>query len=527
MLQSVARDRTIVIGAGIGGLAAALRLAGAGVPVDVLELAEGPGGKLRSQPSKAGRVDAGPTVFTLRPFFDALVNSVGEDLEDHLNLIAEPILARHWWPDGSTLDLHADQNASAEAIRDFAGPRAATEFQAFCARARRQFEAFEDPIMRSPHPKLGAVAMKCLTQPRLLCDMTPPRTLWESLQRQFSDGRLTQLFARYATYVGGSPFQSPDVLSLIWHAEASGVWRIKGGMVALAHMLERLASARGATFHYNARVVEIIPGPPFRVRLSDGAERIADNVVFNGDPAALAGGQLGDAATKAVRRTETAPRALSAYVWAFAATPQGAPLVHHNVFFNTHYHREFTAIAEGRMPRDASFYVCAQDRGIGQTPHGDERFEIILNGPPVGAGTIARPPEEEYEKCMTVTFDSLAQRGLTFSQIPGTQALTTPSQFAHRFPGSAGSLYGQSPHGMMATFRRPTVRSRVPGLYLAGGGVHPGAGLPMAMSSGKHAAEAILTDRALTSRSPRTDMRGGMSTGSRIVAPTASRSSPS
>ncbi|MFK7942788.1 MAG: 1-hydroxycarotenoid 3,4-desaturase CrtD [Paracoccaceae bacterium] len=527
MPYRTASNRTIVIGAGIGGLAAALRLAHEDVPVDVLEMADGPGGKLRTFPSAAGPVDAGPTVFTLRPLFEALFDAVGENLDDHLDLVTEPVLARHWWPDGSKLDLYADQDASAAAIRAFSGSKSEHEFRAFCARARRMFEAFDSPIMQAPAPRLGAVMGRVLTNPRLMVDMTPPRTLWRSLCKQFSDPRLAQLFGRYATYVGGSPLESPDILALIWHAEASGVWRIRGGMVELAHTLERLARARGARFNYGASVSEILPGTPNRVRLSDGSERIADNIVFNGDPAALAKGYLGPDVTGAVNHKAVSRRALSAYVWSFAAKSEGADLTHHNVFFNTHYRREFAAISEGQMPDDASLYVCAQDRGTGIAPTGLERFEIILNGPPAQPEGASATTEEEYEKCMMATFDSLARRGLSFSPIPGPEALTTPAGFAERFPGSAGSLYGQSPHGMMATFNRPTVRSRVPGLFLAGGGIHPGAGLPMAMSSGRHAAEAILTDLASRSMSHRTAMRGGMSTGSRTVAPTVSRSSPS
>ncbi|MEM1299284.1 MAG: 1-hydroxycarotenoid 3,4-desaturase CrtD [Pseudomonadota bacterium] len=527
MLQTVSRQRVIVIGAGIGGLAAAVRLADAGMDVEVLELGSKPGGKLRTFPSPAGPVDAGPTVFTMRPVFEELFASVGERLEDHLELIEEPLLARHWWPDGSTLDLHADPEASAEAIREFSGPRSADQFRRFCARARRLFEAFDGPIMRAPRPNLGQVIGKCLADSQLMRDMTPPKTLWRSLAGQFSDPRLAQLFARYATYVGGSPFRSPDILSLIWHAEASGVWRIRGGMVKLARALEHLAIARGARFSYDTEVSAILPGTPMRVRLLSGVERTADAVMFNGDPVALASGRLGPAARDAVKARAVKPRALSAYVWTFAAEPRGVDLTHHNVFFNTHYRREFAAIEEGRMPEDAALYVCAQDRGVDVDPEGLERFEIILNGPAVRQGEPLMDVEEEYEKCMTVTFDTLARRGLTFSPIPGPRALTTPRQFATRFPGSEGSLYGQSPHGMMATFRRPTVRSAVPGLYLAGGGVHPGAGLPMAMSSGRHAAEAILRDHVSISTSRHTDTRGGMWTASRTAAPTVSRSSPS
>lgn len=526
MAETTFERDTVVIGAGIGGLAAALRLAGAGAPVRVIEAADAPGGKLRTLPSVAGPVDAGPTVLTMLPLFEALFAEAGERLSDHVSLTREPLLARHFWPDGSTLDLFSDMDASADAVRAFAGPKGEAQFTSFCRKARRLFEAFDAPVMQANRLSLGRVGLASLANPRTLGALMPGRTLWSLLRRQFTDPRLCQLFGRYATYVGGSPFASPALLALIWQAEARGVWRVDGGMTALADALAQSASRHGARFSYGTAVERIEPcRGGYLLHLGDGTRQMAGRVVFNGDPAALATGLLGDEIRTAVPASGVARRSLSAWVWAFAAEPKGRALAHHNVFFNSHYRREFRAIAAGHLPRDATLYVCAQDRGTGLDPTGPERFEIILNGAPVETGK-RRDPEEE-DLCRMHTFETLSQRGLSFTPVPERPALTTPHDFAARFPGSAGSLYGLSPHGMTASFRRPTVRSKIPGLYLAGGGVHPGPGLPMALTSGRHAAEAILTDLASTSQSRRTAMRGGMSMGSRTVAPTVSRSSPS
>jgi 1-hydroxycarotenoid 3,4-desaturase len=196
-------------------------------------------------------------------------------------------------------------------------------------------------------------------------------------------------------------------------------------------------------------------------------------------------------------------------------------LAHHNVFFAADPRVEFDDLSRGHMPRDATLYVCAQDRGQG-VPADLERFEIIMNGP-AGHQTT----QQEAETCRTRTFETLQGMGLTFSPPPDTTALTTPQDFATAFPASEGSLYGRSPHGMMATFQRPTARTAIPGLYLAGGGVHPGAGVPMACLSGKHAAEEIRSDLALTSPSRRTATPGGMSMGSATMANGRSPSSAS
>lgn len=513
----------VVIGAGIGGLSAALRLAAGGLDVTVVEAADAPGGKIRTAPSVAGPVDIGPTVLTMRPVFEALFADVDERLEDHVTLHRDPLLARHFWRDGSTLDLFDDPDANVEAVHGFAGSKAAAEFQRFTASAKQLFEAFDGPIMQSDAPALGPLTAHVLRNPKLIPAMMPGLSLARKLRMSFSDPRLQQLFGRYATYVGGSPYQSPAVLGLIWHSEAQGVWSVEGGMHALAKALHGLAVAKGVTFIFGQTVERVAQqgGTVSTVHLADGSSIPADSVVFNGDPRALRQGLLGAPLREAVPETGTEPRSLSAFVWGFAAEPHGVELAHHNVFFCDAPRAEFGDLAKGDMPREATLYVCAQDRGITQ-PTGPERFEIIMNGPPGHQTT-----EEARKTCQTRTFETLAAMGLTFMPRPQTSALTTPRDFAEAFPGSDGSLYGRSPHGMMATFQRPTARTAVKGLYLAGGGAHPGAGVPMACLSGKHAAAAILSDLALTSTSRATATPGGTLTGSATMATKPSPSSGS
>ena len=160
------QDRVIVIGAGMGGLAAAIRLAANGLKVTVLEAATGPGGKARAIPSPAGPVDTGPTVLTLRHVFDALFALNGERLDDHLTLIPQRLLARHWWPGSDALDLTPDRAENAASIRAFAGPREAEAFLRFDALAEEMFTAFDAPVMRAARPDLPAIARAALARPR-------------------------------------------------------------------------------------------------------------------------------------------------------------------------------------------------------------------------------------------------------------------------------------------------------------------------------------------------------------------------
>lgn len=523
------REKVVVIGAGLGGLAAALCLAHAGLEVTVVDRLDAPGGKMRSRASVAGPIDAGPTVLTLRGVFDALFDAVGARLSDHVTLIAEPVLARHWWPDGDGLDLYADAEASEAAIRDFSGGRSAAAFRRFNRRSARLFDAFDAPMMRDPAPNPRRLAAVVARAPSLLPDMAAFGSLAGMLGREFADPRLAQLFGRYATYVGGSPYRSPALLALIWQAEARGVWRVAGGMHRLALAMAALAAAKGARFHYGAEALGIeFAGGGAAVRLVDGRRLPAGRIVFNGDPRALATGLLGAAPARAVPTAGVEPRSLSAYVWSFAAPPPAARLIHHNVFFGRTPRAEFDDLDRGRAPRDPTLYVCAQDRGAGAGPGagpcGLERFEIIQNGPPVTRG---RPPAEEFETCAERTFRTLSRMGLSFASPPERRGLTTPRDFATLFPGSAGSLYGRSPHGLMAAFRRCQARTAIPELYLAGGGVHPGPGVPMATLSGRHAAAAILADLASTSMSRRMAMPGGTSTDCPTTTAAPSRSSVS
>jgi len=282
-------DSIAVIGAGMGGLAAAIRLAAAGRDVTVFESHGWPGGKMRTTPSPAGPVDAGPTVLTLRDVLDALFDAAGARTEDHVTLAPLAVLARHHWPDGTRLDLGADRAANAAAIAHALGPRAAAEFERLADETAALFDAFRGPVMTRARPSLPGAARAALANPRLAPWLVPGRSLQTMLDRRLSDPRLRQLFGRYATYVGGLPQLAPAVLGLVWQAEARGVWAVDGGMAALARALAGLLQTLGGQLRLNAPVARILaPSGVVRgLRLADGAEHACRQIVFNGDPAAL------------------------------------------------------------------------------------------------------------------------------------------------------------------------------------------------------------------------------------------------
>lgn len=504
-----ARDRAVVIGAGMGGLAAAIRLAALGYAVTVVEAAEGPGGKARSVPTPAGPADTGPTVLTWPHLAEELFALAGQRMSDRVQLTRLPDVARHFWPDGSRLDLTPDAEANAAAIAAFAGKAEAAAFRRFDALAGQMLQALAPPMLLTSRPSALGVARAVLARPGLWPALRPGLTLDGLLRRYFRDPRLIQLFGRYATYVGGRPALSPAVLALIWRVEAEGVHVVSGGMHGLARALEGAAKALGVRFLYatRARRIRIRSRAVDAVEIEGGQVLPCGACVFNGDPEALRQGLMGSDARAALPAAAPPPRSLSAWVWAFAAQARGPDLTHHNVFFTEDPGGEWGPIGRGQMPDAPTLYLCAQDRLPGRNPAGLERFEIIMNAP---AGHDPEPGEEDL--CRLRTFPRLARFGLDLSPVPGDQALLTPSRLARAYPGSSGAIYGQSPEGTFAAFRRPTARTGVAGLYLAGGGAHPGAGVPMALLSGRHAVEMIWTDRISgTSRRPAA-MAGGTST---------------
>lgn len=522
---SQAARRVVVVGAGIGGLVCALLLAARGHAVHVVERRPRPGGKLRAVDVGGCSVDSGPTVFTMRWVFDAIFAAAGATLDDHLVLRRADILARHSWEDGSVFDLHADHDAAADAVGRLAGARERDGYLAFCRRTQEVFNSLNVPFMENPAPSpfglvrdAGPVGLAALMRIR------PFSSLWRVIGDHFRDPRLRQLFGRYATYCGSSPFEAPGPLMLIAHVEQAGVWLVDGGMMRIAEALERLAKQHGATFSYDADVaaIDVRDGAARGVRLSSGEVIEADSVVFNGDPAALFGGLLGEEARPALAPWKPKERSLSALTWSLAGRAEGFALSRHTVFFSDDYRREFVdMLRDHRLPGSPTIYVCAQDRDASATPGAvpaAERLFLLVNAPACADQTPLS--ETEIASCEKRLTERLGRAGLTLTPTGDAPVRTTPSDFAAMFPGSGGALYGRASHGWAASFRRPGARTKIRGLYLAGGAVHPGAGIPMAALSGRHAAQAVTTDLASTASFHRTATPGGMSTPSATTADT-------
>lgn len=508
--------RVVVVGGGVGGLVSAALLAARGASVTLLERAPVVGGKMRTIDVDGRGVDSGPTVLTMRWVLDAVFSEAGRSLDDYVTLRRAEVLARHAWPDGSRLDLYADLERSVDAIGRFAGAREAQGYRAYAAYCEGIFRAVEEPFLRAQRPTLTSVIRdQGIRGIASLARIDGTRTLWKTLGDFFRDPRLLQLFGRYATYAGSSPWKCPGTLNVIAHVERVGVWLPDGGMVSVARALERLARELGVTVRCGAEVRDVLvrDGRAEGVRLADGETLFADAVVFNGDANALHEGLLGEPARRGWKTPADAERSLSALTLSAVAETSGFPLAHHTVFFSSDYAREFAQITERmELPDEPTVYVCAQDRDdAGRlSVTGAERLFLIVNAPPRGGAKPFSP--KEIDECLRRTRAHLSRLGLTVGWDPSRTVTTSPDDFARMFPGTRGALYGPASHGWRSPMARSGARSSIPGLYLCGGSAHPGAGVPMVAQSGRLAARSALEDLASTARSRPTAMRGGTST---------------
>jgi len=527
-------ESVAIVGAGIGGLTSAALLAARGFRVTVLEKEKAVGGKARQVEVDGAPVAGGPTVFTMRDVFDQTFAECGSALEDHLHIERADVIARHAWDESGTLDLFADPRRSEDAIGDFAGAGEAAAYRAFRAEAKRIFEVLDKPFMRgdsasTPLPMMWRMGLWRIGDAMA---MRPFDNFWKALGGHFKDPRLHQLFGRYSTYCGSDPFRSQATLMLIAHLEAAGVWLIDGGIHALAKALADVATRSGAVIRTNVRVAQVLTDNArvSGVRLTNGDTIRAETVISNADPAALARGKFGATPARSVARMPDAKRSMSAMVWFAHAKTSGFDLQHHNVFFSPDYAREFREIASGKPPSDPTVYLCAQDRGASETCEANgtgatplvngrrERIQMIVNAPSNGDTHSYTP--EEIEICNLAMRRTLRRCGLELED-PMPHHLATPEEWERLFPATGGALYGRASHGWAASFQRQGPRTKIPGLYCAGGGTHPSAGVPMAALSGQLAAKVICEDRASMRRSHPVATPGGISTPSAKTGSTA------
>ena len=278
--------KVVVIGGGFGGLSAAIELANNGIEVDLIDPKDELGGKVATAEDKNGNsFDCGPTVVTLKDVFSNLFAKSNENIDEYVKFNKLDVIARHAWSPDEILDLFSDKQKSFEAVARFSSIAEAKNFREFSTLAQELFSVLEKTYMKCQKPNmLRMVKAIGFRGSKFLLQAGAFSSLWEKLERQFQDERLRQLFGRYATYCGSSPWEAPSTLMLIWDVEMQGVWSVDGGVINLARALKKLAIKKGVNIYKNfCEEILSYNGKITGVRLNNGDHILTDKIIFNGD----------------------------------------------------------------------------------------------------------------------------------------------------------------------------------------------------------------------------------------------------
>ncbi len=491
-------SRVIVVGAGMGGLACAARLAVKGHDVLIVEQAATWGGKLGVYSRDGFTFDTGPSLLTLPAVYRDTFLKTGAALEDCVEMVGVDPVCHYRFADGTELDIpDVDRRAVARAFDGAFGGTAGNDWLRFLEHAGRIWQATRGPFLSSTLEG----PMDLVRQSRRLRDLltiAPWRTLDGMGRRYLKDPRMRQFLWRYATYAGSDPRKTPAALAVIPYVEQTfGAWHIQGGLRKLGEALYDRCVERGVAFRFQTDVAEITvtEGRATGVRLSDGEWLAADIVVSNADATEVYGHLVPDRLADAGRtRLRKASPSLAGFVLLLAVEGRTPGLRHHNVLFPEHYQQEFDSIfgSDPRPVQDPTVYIAAPPDDA-MRPEGSEAWFVLVNAPrhdPAGGGIDWATPglaESYADRVLAV----MAERGFEVRDRLRWRVVRTPADLEHSTRAPGGAIYGTSSNGARSAFLRAANRSPVPGLYLVGGSAHPGGGLPLVGLSAELVADLI------------------------------------
>jgi phytoene desaturase len=478
--------RIVVIGAGMAGLASAVRLKVKGHSVTVIEQSETYGGKLGVLARDGFVFDTGPSLFTLPAVYRHLFNITGQPLEESVDIVPLDTAFGYRFADGSRIEMPGvDPARCAAAIGDGLGGQAGDDWLRLMARASEVWRITRRPFLESPLTGVGDLIS--LARNRHDIRTVAPFSSLRKIGAQYlSDPRARILLDRYATYTGSDPRRAPAALVTVPYVEQEfGAWHLKGGLRTLGTALEQRCHDRGVEFRYGTDVQEVLlrDGRVAGVDTSHGVVE-SDLVVANADATHLYRDLVHDPrATRALKKLRKATPSLSGFVMLIAARGTTPGIRHHNVWFPSNYDAEFDAIfgRDARPVDDPTIYACVPNDDAMRPNADSESWFILINAPRQGEGrgcydwTAPGRREAYADHVLSV----LAQRGVDLRERMLWREIRTPADLAHDTRAPGGSIYGSSSNGARAAFLRPTNASPIPGLYLAGGSAHPGGGLPL------------------------------------------------
>jgi phytoene desaturase len=484
-----------VVGAGVAGLAAGVRLAGLGHEVCVLEAGPAPGGKCGRVTLGPWTFDSGPSLLTMPWVLRELFAETGAPVEEELDLRRVEPVTRYRFADGSGFDARADLPDMVEGLEAWS-PGAGADWVRLLGACAGMWRA-SLPVLRGPPPwpPRRPRAGDPRPDPRDLVRVRPWRTLRGLARAHCRDPRLRLVVERAATYAGADPRRAPAALALAGYVEhAFGAWHVGGGLYAIVEALARRLCALGGELRLSS--------PVRRIALSDGRVRAletdagplrVDAAVSTIDTLALYRDLLpgSAAATRARARLESEERSLSGFALMLGLRERTPGLAHHTILFPADYDAEFDDVFLHRRPaRDPTLYVAASSlTDPGAAPEGGESWFVLVNAPTHGDGLDWDAVAERYEEEVLAR---LAARGWDVRGRIEARARRTPADLERETGAPGGAIYGTAPHGRLGTLGRPAGRSPVArNLWLAGGTTHPGGGLPLVMLGAKRVAEEV------------------------------------
>ena len=481
--------KAVIIGAGIGGIAAGIRLAVKGYDVTVLEANESFGGKMHEFWLSKFRFDAGPSLFTLPHLVDELFTLAGRTPSDYFTYTKLDPITHYFWPDGSHVKAYANPADFAREVEIQLGVPA-EKVLAVLAKCARLYKGTADTFLLKSLHKVGTYLSKdVLKALSCLPDLGLTTTMHKANRKQFSDKRFVQLLDRFATYNGSDPYQAPSTLNLIPHLEHNlGAFYPKGGVYAIASSLVKLAEELGVTFKYNEPVERILVKEGKVTGVKTAREKYeAALIVSNMDVVPTYRKLLPD--QQAPEKTLQQPRSSSALIF-YWGIQKSIPELHvHNIFFSEDYQAEFEAIfGQKTISKDPTVYVNITSKADpADAPAGSENWFVMVNVP--------HNEGQDWQELTAVTRETIIaklskQLKVNLNDLIVAEQVLDPLTIESRTSSFGGALYGSSSNNMMAAFlRHPNFNSKLKGLYFCGGSVHPGGGIPLCLLSARIVSE--------------------------------------
>jgi phytoene desaturase len=492
-------DRVVVVGAGLAGLSAALRLVGAGREVTVVEREDVPGGRAGRLDLEGYRFDTGPTVLTMPDLIADALDCVGERLEDWLELEPVDPLYRAFYPDGSTLDVKSDRGAMAEEVRRVCGPAEAAGYERYVdfvsTLYRYEMKDFIDRNVDSPFDLLTPNLAR-------LAAVGAFRKLAPKVASYLKDPRTQRVLSFQSMYAGLSPYDALAIYAVIAYMDSvAGVYFPKGGMHAVPQALAGAAEKHGVVFRYGETVTRVLVehGRAVGVETAAGDRIDADVVVLNPDLPVAYRELLPPSATPArVKRLTYSPSCFLLLAGSSQAYTQTA---HHNIHFGRAWREVFTDLIDrGRLMADPSVLVTNPSRSDPSlAPEGRHSYYVLVPTPNLDAGLDWGVLGPRYRDEVVARLEALGYVG--FGDAVEVEHVTTPADWQRRGMERGAPFASAHSFSQTGPFRPANLAPKVEGVVFAGSGTQPGVGVPMVLLSGRLAAERILgPDRTYRSR---------------------------